>query len=108
MPFLHKFTTRRIIVLASTFIALAATAQRSHASGGDAWEDFRQSVREACVTAAKDVLEVTDVKVDPFGSESYGFAILVGTEIDNPGQRILVCAFDKKTETAEISGPFEY
>lgn len=78
-----------------------------YASSPDAWKEFQQKVEVACLKAAQRALDVKVIQVDPYGSDSYGFAVMLGTE---PGgsdaQRLIACAYDKRAEVAEISGPF--
>lgn len=79
----------------------------AHASSSDAWEEFRKDVHESCVAASQGAMNVTRVEVDPHGSESYGFAVLYGFQTGEPKQKMLVCAYSKRDQTAEVSAPFE-
>ena len=42
--------------------------------------------------------------VDPFGTESYGVAILTGKAAGADAVVSSICVYDKKTRTAEIGG----
>ena len=90
------------ILLAAAALAapLAATA-----SSEEAWEEFRAEVRDACEAAA-DRPEGAEIRVEvnPFGSESYGAAIVTVTQ--EAGEDRMVCIFDKETKSAEITAPF--
>lgn len=103
-----KITSRPSVgqtaILACSFLACVTAAQHVMASSGDAWEEFQQDVEKACLEAAKDVLLVGTIRVDPYGSESYGFAVMVGIEPGTSNQRLIACAYDKQSQVAEISG----
>ncbi|VDC22928.1 hypothetical protein [Pseudogemmobacter humi] len=98
----------RMAVLACSTTVLLAGAQQVLASSGDAWEEFQQDVERACLAAASGVLsEITGIQVDPYGSETYGFAVVLGIETGTTSQRIVACAYDKASQVAEVSGTFE-
>lgn len=79
----------------------------AYASSSGAWEEFQKDVHDSCVAASQGAMNVMRVEVDPYGSESYGFAVLFGFQSGDPKQRILVCAYSKRDQTAEVSAPFE-
>ena len=85
--------------VATTMPALAM------ASSEDAWEAFRAEVGEAC-TALADAPEAAEVtvEVNPFGSESYGAAIV--TVSQEAGEDRMVCIYDKQEKSAELTAPF--
>lgn len=97
----------RSIVLACSIFALASGIQHARASSADAWEEFHQDVEKACLVAASETLLVGSIKVDPYGSESYGFAVMIGIEPGTSNERLVACAYDKRAQAAEISGYFE-
>ena len=68
---------------------------------------FQRDVEKACMDAASSVLDVKGVQVDPYGSENYGFAVLRGTERGTSLDRLVVCAYDKGSMSAEVSSPFK-
>jgi len=76
----------------------------AHASSDDAWAQFRAEVDKACVSAAKGLIENGRALVDPFGSESYGLAVVSGKAIGAKAGISAICVFDKKTKKAEIGG----
>lgn len=80
----------------------------AQAASGDAWEEFQQEVELACRDASKDVITPEVVQVDPYGSESYGFAVLVGPEVGTTDLRLVACAYDKASQKAEVSGAFTW
>jgi len=97
----------RAAMLAGSLLACLFGAQHVEASSGDAWEEFQQDVENACLDAAKDFLLVGSIKVDPYGSESFGFAVMVGIEPGTSNERMVACAYDKQSRAAEISGYFD-
>jgi len=70
----------------------------ANASSGDAWAEFAAVVEDACRTATADYFTEPTVIVDPFGSESFGLAI-VSSETAS-----IVCVFDKETKAVEMGG----
>lgn len=98
----NSFVAAAFMVLTSTLMPVA------HASSADAWEEFRQDVERKCREKAKELIDVQIVQVDPYGSESYGFATLVGSDSTSSTLRLVVCAYDKRTQIAEVSGTFDW
>jgi hypothetical protein len=88
---------------ACLFFALLLAPAPAAASSSDAWAEFRAKVETACRALVNQPGTVT-VEVNPFGSESYGAAILTIAH-DGVSER-LVCIFDKVTEAAELTVPF--
>ena len=89
------------------FLALAPFLhpfQHAHASSESAWDEFRQTVEQSCRAAAEGRMTVEDIRIDPFGTQSYGVAIL--TEAGSGGGE-RVCVVDKQTGAAELSEPVE-
>ncbi|NRQ13978.1 hypothetical protein BHMPCIPO_01200 [Ensifer sesbaniae] len=68
----------RLIHALALSAAAALLASNAAASSGDAWETFRAEVSERCLAAASS-LEKASAVVDPFGSESFGLALVIGT-----------------------------
>lgn len=83
-------------------LALAATP--ALASTDEAWAEFRADVEKACTALAPAEGE-TAIEVNPFGSESYGAALLITTLPDGGADRY-VCIYDKQSKKAELSAPF--
>lgn len=52
-------------------------------------------------------MKIETIKVDPYGSESFGFAIISGFEKDNATEQQVACVFSKGAETVEISSLFD-
>ncbi|QQR39352.1 hypothetical protein [Devosia rhizoryzae] len=83
-----------IAVLAISLAALGS----AQAASEDAWAEFAAEVETACLTATAEALPGATATVDPFGSESYGLAI-VSTDTTS-----IVCVFDKESKAVEIGG----
>lgn len=69
----------------------------------EAWSEFATEVEDTCLVAVGDIVSDASVVVDPFGSESYGLAIVSGRTADD-GAVSVICVFDKITRTVEIGG----
>lgn len=89
----------RPIILALSGLLFAGAAM---ASSDEAWEEFRAEVKESCAALADDNAQI---EVNPFGSESYGIAMIT-VDYDDDKQERMVCIFDKQSKEAEITGPF--
>jgi hypothetical protein len=90
------------MLAAAVALALPAAAT---ASSEDAWDSFRQEVEAACIAAAAPLMTGPTARVDPFGSASYGLALLSGTAIGSTDATVeAICVFDKATKAVEIGG----
>ncbi|WP_377295332.1 hypothetical protein [Rhizobium sp. SG2393] len=97
------FATRAL--LAAGLAALTGLAGApAFASSDDAWAAMRKDVAAACRKLAAGSIEKPVVTVDPFGSQSYGLALLQGKPKGGKGQIAMICVYDKKTRAAEIGG----
>lgn len=83
---------------------LALIATPALASSDAAWEEFRADVEQACTALAPTEGE-TAIEINPFGSESYGAALLITTLPDGGADRY-VCIYDKQAKTAELTARF--
>lgn len=90
---MSRTTFIKVVLAASAGLIGPATSTR--ASDSDAWTEFRTKVETACRAAASSELQDANIVVDPFGSASYGLAILSGSVTK-------ICVFDKRTEVVEI------
>lgn len=82
-------------------LAIAATLAGvvgATAASDDAWAEFAKDVDTACRAATAEVIADPTVTVDPFGSETYGLAVVSGETFS------IVCVYDKKTKAVEIGG----
>lgn len=88
-------------LIAAALVCLTTTSLS--ASSDAAWEQFRDDVRSSCVA----LVEQGEVEVDvnPFGSDSYGAAILRISHAGLPPDMVL-CIYDKQTGAAELTAPF--
>ena len=85
-------------------IAVAVlAASPAWSSSEEAWEAFRADVLAKCQALVPGA-EAASVEVNPFGSESYGAAMVT---IPGPsGDERSVCIYDKRSQTAELTAPF--
>lgn len=75
------------------------------ASSDDAWKIMRQKVLTGCIEKANAMnLGKVNVSVDPFGTQSYGTAIIIKRGASRQAKLAFVCVMDKKTGLVEISG----
>lgn len=83
---------------ALAFAPAAVLPTAAGASSPDAWMEFRAEVRASCLAAASGVgMSNPEVIVHPFGSESYGIAVL------RQGADKRICIFDKRTKAVELT-----
>lgn len=92
----------RPFLLAACLIASAAAP--ASAASDDAWEVFRKAVETACLAAAEPLFASPSVRVDPFGSASYGLALVTGTAKGADAEIAAICVYDKETKAVEIGG----
>jgi hypothetical protein len=77
------------------------------ASSGDAWQAMRARVRAGCIAKAGSMgLGKVEVAVDPFGTQSYGAAVLIKRRTAKMQNLAYVCVMDKKTGAFEVGGEF--
>jgi len=103
----------RILGLFVFNLALVLAVGRSaSASSDDAWASFRTDVSRACTVEAKKHYADPIVVVDPYGSSSFGVALVYARlpspkgATPQPGLATVVCIYDKKMKKAELSGEF--
>lgn len=99
--------TARTHITTASAVFFALSVPQAFASSDDAWDEFRNDVEQACTKAAAKTMKIEDIKVDPFGSETFGFAIISGFEKGSKTEQQIVCVYDKKAKTVEISGFFD-
>src|SRR5664279_3897302 len=73
-------------------------------SSDDAWEAFRKDVADKCLKAAEPQFATATATVDPFGSPSYGLALIRGKAKGGDTEIAAICVYDKKAKTVEIGG----
>ena len=91
-------------LLIATALVLVPLSSTVLASSDDAWEEFAKDVAAKCTALAEGRIEQPKVVVDPFGTESYGMAILTGKAVGADATVSSICVYDKKTQAAEIGG----
>ena len=91
-------------LVAPILLLLATGAVTAEAASDDAWTTFQADVGKACVAASKDLIENGKAVVDPFGSPSYGLAVVTGKARGAKVTISTICAYDKKTKKAEVGG----
>jgi hypothetical protein len=74
------------------------------ASSDDAWKAFAADVEDKCRLAISKVLKNPKIDVDAVGTETHGVAIGRGAVIGGKSRKAIVCLYDKKARTVEISG----
>jgi hypothetical protein len=89
---------------AATVAGVAASVFHANASSDDAWAAFRADVEAACLKAAEPLFQSAAAVVDPFGSKSYGLALIKGKAKGADTEIAAICVYDKKTKAAEIGG----
>jgi hypothetical protein len=94
--------------LAATALPLAACLGLASAAFGateEEWAAFRADVEAKCLEAAAPLFETATATVDPFGSPSYGLALIQGPARGATTVQIsAICVYDKVTKTVEIGG----
>jgi len=96
---------RTTIALSTVALFLLPAVGIAHASSEESWKAFRADLADACREKVPEGFSVEHMRVDPFGSRSYGVAILQGTSKPGDERQTLVCVYDKREKTAEMSGP---
>jgi len=87
-----------ICIIGIGFICLASTPE--------AWLEFRQAVRNACLDQVKDTIVNPEISVDPLGSESFGIAIAHGVSKETNKEILRVTIYDKKIHAVETNFGF--
>lgn len=106
MRFISQLLGRRVAVVACAVFAFMSGPIQVQAASADAWAEYQQEVEQACRTAANASFMVRVALVDPYGSDSFGYALLIGLEPSATVESIVVCAYDLASKKAEISGAF--
>lgn len=94
---------RAALVLAASVAALTSVAH-ANAANDPSWDKFRTSVAAACTNAAKTTLGETVASVDPFGTDSYGLAIVRSVPQPNLA---MICVYNKTTGTVELGAQMQ-
>lgn len=99
---------QRVVVVAGVAVLAVGGAflvHRASAASEEAWAEFRADVEAKCLEAAQPLFADAAARVDPFGSESYGLALIEGPARGAEETRIAaICVYDKQAQTVEIGG----
>lgn len=95
-----SFVLALVLPVLITMTVLGSTPAR--ASSDDAWAAFARNVAKACKTGTGSTFVKPEVIVDPFGSETYGLAIVTGKLKAGGKAGTMLCVYDKKTGKAEV------
>ena len=95
---------RSVKLAAAAALMLLPLTAPAFASSDDAWAEFAKDVAAKCTALAEGRIEQPKVVVDPFGTESYGVAILTGKAVGADATVSSICVYDKKNQAAEIGG----
>ena len=87
-----------------SFLGIVTLGSSVQASSDDAWQAFRVEVATACL-ALPDAPKGAAVEVSPFGSESYGAALITWVEAGVVQRQM--CIFRKSDHKAELAAPFQ-
>lgn len=86
------------------FFLLVLLAPPALAATEEEWEAHRDAVEAACLALVADWRGQPSIEVNPWGSESYGAAILT-LHSEGETDRV-VCVFDKASGRAEVTAPW--
>ncbi len=87
---------------AIALLAACVMAPGAFASSDDAWTEFRKAVETACLKAAAPQLTGAKATVDPFGSNSFGLALVRGKPKGGTQTVTMICVYDKVKNTVEL------
>ncbi len=93
--------------IAGLLLAGLVLAGGSQAASPDAWTEFRAQVAARCATAAD--LKTPYIRLDPFGTASYGVARVTGIQPDGHWATV-VCVLRKTPDgpvDVEVSAPLQ-
>lgn len=103
MPEMRRGTVMkcRLILLAGVSMGISKVCP---ASTPEAWAEYQEDVRAASEALIDDIVLKPEVYVDPFGSESFGMAIIHGFDRSTLAEVVYITVCDKSTGNMEISG----
>lgn len=88
--------------LMTAFMLLPFAAAPALASSDQAWAEFANEVRVKCLEAAAPVLTDAKAAIDPFGSESFGLAVLTGKATGADVDVSYICVMNKQDGSIEL------
>jgi hypothetical protein len=97
----HKFMVFLPLGFSAALVSASALA-----SSPSAWIDFQKKVTAKCLAEMKnrnriEKSEKVSIQTSPYGSESYGSALIIYSSTNWSVQKI--CIYDKKKQTVELS-----
>jgi hypothetical protein len=95
---------RSSLLLTAATLFMFPASSSALASSEEAWDEFAKDVAAKCTALAEGRIEQPKVVVDPFGTESYGVALLTGKAVGANTTVSSICVYDKKSQAAEIGG----
>jgi hypothetical protein len=95
---------RRTLTVLTIVAAAVMVSPGARASSDDAWAAFRADVEAACLKTAEPLFASAAARVDPFGSQSYGLALVTGKAKGADSEATAICVYDKQVKTVEIGG----
>jgi hypothetical protein len=88
----------------TALFAITLMPAAAFASSDDAWEAMRADVSVKCIEAAAGSIEMPVAVVDPFGSNSFGLALVSGKPKGADGKISQICVYNKQTKAVELGG----
>ena len=96
---------RRLASAVSIALIAAFVGGPALATTDEEWAAFRKDVEAKCLKAAEPMIAGASATVDPFGSSTYGLALIRGKAVGAEGTAIMaICVYDKQKKTVEIGG----
>jgi hypothetical protein len=91
----------------SLILPLAAliTTTPALAASEEAWLAFRQDVSDKCLALATQAMSEVEIRVDPFGTETHGVALITGLEDGASAPTSRICIMSKVGGLAELGNP---
>ncbi|MGP9805338.1 hypothetical protein [Paracoccus sp. NSM] len=86
-------------------VLLTALALPAHASTEAAWDEMRDRLAQGCEALLPAAAEAV-IEVNPFGSETYGVAVVTLTDPQGATER-MACIMDKASGEIELTAPFD-
>lgn len=96
-----SFQNRTVVI---ALIAAGLLPTVTLASSDDAWEAMRADVSAKCLEVAAGSIETPQAVVDPFGSQSFGLALVSGKQKGAEGRISQICVYNKQTKSVELGG----
>ena len=92
-----RFSTLPAIAALAVLLPAAALA-----SSDDAWVEFGKQVSAQCLKAVGKTVQKPAILIDPYGSDSFGIAIISGTSPGSDTKIGYVCIYNKQSKKTEL------